>query len=78
MINTYLIEAGFYEVRWPSAPELGSTFVRPGRRQSVRVFLPHNSQEVEVYAGDLLDSKLVYRGPAADAAQLSLLALHSN
>ncbi|AYA36127.1 hypothetical protein D3Y59_03055 [Hymenobacter oligotrophus] len=79
MLTVQLIEAGFYEVNWPNTEVVGGvTYVRPGVRESVRVFLPTDACEVEVYAGDLQNGRLVYRGPAAEAAQLRYLANRTN
>ncbi|GAB2940749.1 hypothetical protein GCM10027048_01420 [Hymenobacter coalescens] len=76
MLDVQLANAGFYEISWPEAP--GVTYVRPGVRESVRVFLPEDSPEVEVYAGDLKNGRLVYRGPADRATQLRWLAERQN
>ncbi|WP_400190538.1 hypothetical protein [Hymenobacter sp. B81] len=78
MLNVQLVDAGFYEVCWPENEVAGATYVRPGRRESVRVFLHRDSPEVEVYTGELHGGKLVYRGPAEAAAQLRWLALRCN
>ncbi|WP_303312482.1 hypothetical protein [Hymenobacter sp. BT730] len=79
MINVQLKDAGFYEIAWPElAHEAGVTYVRPGSRECVRVFVPANSSEVEVYAGNLKEGKLVFRGPAETAATLRWLAHNRN
>ncbi|OON66987.1 hypothetical protein [Hymenobacter sp. CRA2] len=76
MLDVQLVNAGFYEISWPEAP--GATYVRPGRRESVRVYVPQASPEVEVYAGDLKNGRLVYRGPADHEACLRWLAERQN
>jgi hypothetical protein len=76
MLDVQLANAGFYEISWPEAP--GATYVRPGRRESVRVFLPAASPEIEVYAGDLKNGRLVYRGPAEQAPHLLSLEARQN
>ncbi|PJJ60850.1 hypothetical protein [Hymenobacter chitinivorans] len=78
MLTVQLANAGFYEISWPTQVIEGTTFIRPGARESVRVFLPRDSSEVEVYAGALKDGRLVYQGPAETAAQLALLGNRSN
>ncbi|TGE28242.1 hypothetical protein [Hymenobacter metallicola] len=78
MLTVQLANAGFYEISWPTQVEEGTTFIRPGARESVRVFVPRHSAEVEVYAGALKDGRLVYQGPADMAAQLTLLANRDN
>jgi|GEM_PF-6773498 len=78
MLEVQLAKAGFYEIASPESPVAGTTFVRPGHRESVRVFLPHGSPEVEVYAGSVKNGRLVYQGPAETAAQLALLANRDN
>jgi hypothetical protein len=76
--NVQLVNAGFYEIASPDSPVAGVTLIRPGQRESVRVFLPHNSTEVEVYAGSVKNGRLVYQGPAELAAQLTLLTDRNN
>ena len=78
MLTVQLENAGFYKISWPAQAVEGTTFIRPGARQSVRVFLPRDSSEVEVYAGELKTGRLVYQGPASAAAQLALLATPDN
>ncbi|WP_345112189.1 hypothetical protein [Hymenobacter algoricola] len=78
MLDQQLASAGFYEIASPATSVAGVTLIRPGQRESVRVFLPHNSPEVEVYAGSVKNGRLVYQGPAEMAAQLTLLADRSN
>ena len=79
MINVQLKDAGFYEIAWPQQVEQeGVTYVRPDAREYVRVFVPANSTEVEVYAGNLKEGKLVFRGPAETAATLRWLAHSRN
>lgn len=78
MLDKQLTNAGFYEIASPATSPTGVTLVRPGRRESVRVFLPHHSTEVEVYTGSLRGGRLVYQGPAEMAAQLTLLTDRSN
>jgi hypothetical protein len=79
MLKVQLSEAGFYEINWPTTEVTsGVTYVRPGIRESVRVFLPEDTQEVEVYAGDLKNGRLVYRGPADQAKELRWLANRVN
>ena len=78
MLTVQLENAGFYKISWPTQVEAGATFIRPGARESVRVFVPQDSSEVEVYAGALREGRLVYQGPASAAAQLALLALPKN
>ncbi|RYU78147.1 hypothetical protein [Hymenobacter persicinus] len=78
MLNAQLANAGFYEIASPDSAVAGATYIRPGYRESVRVFVPHNSAEVEVYAGSLKNGRLVYQGPAEMAAQLTLLTDRNN
>lgn len=81
MLENQLVEAGFYPISWPDTaeqPTSGTTYVRPGRRGLVRVFLCAASAQVEVYAGALQAGRLVYRGPAETAARLPLLAEQAN
>ncbi|KAA9327574.1 hypothetical protein F0P96_16465 [Hymenobacter busanensis] len=76
MLDVQLADAGFFPISWPEAPDQlpGTTYVRPGRRELVRVFLAHNRSEVAIYTGrDLRSTQLVYRGPTADAALLQQL-----
>ncbi|TGE18886.1 hypothetical protein [Hymenobacter elongatus] len=78
MLNVQLEKAGFYEISWPAQEIEGTTFIRPGAWESVRVFVPHHSPEVEVYAGALQSGRLVYQGSADMVAQLTLLTNRSN
>jgi hypothetical protein len=75
MLDVQLIEAGFYEISWPEQEAAkgklkGMTYIRPGKRESVRVFLSADAPDVEVYAGGLKDGRLVYAGPADQATLL--------
>jgi hypothetical protein len=78
MLDKQLTNAGFFEIASPDNAPAGTTLVRPGRRESVRVFLPHHSPDVEVYTGSLRSGRLVYQGPAEMAAQLTLLTDRNN
>ncbi|MBC6698520.1 hypothetical protein [Hymenobacter sp. BT190] len=78
MLDKQLTNAGFFEIASPETSPTGVTLIRPGRRESVRVFLPHNSTDVEVYTGSIRSGRLVYQGPAETAAQLTLLTDRSN
>ncbi|MCB2408703.1 hypothetical protein [Hymenobacter lucidus] len=78
MLTVQLKDAGFYEISWPTQIVEGTTFIRPGARESVRVFVPHHSPEVEVYTGALKEGRLIYQGPADMAAQLTVLTNRNN
>jgi hypothetical protein len=78
MLDKQLASAGFYEIASADPSAAGVTLIRPGHRESVRVFLPHNSPDVQVYAGSVRHGRLVYQGPAEAAAQLTLLAHRDN
>lgn len=78
MLDVQLTNAGFYEIAGSDSSLAGVTLIRPGRRESVRVFLPHNSPEVEVYTGSVRNGRLVYQGSAENAALLTLLADRNN
>ncbi|RTQ46733.1 hypothetical protein EJV47_20375 [Hymenobacter gummosus] len=80
MLDTYLVATGFYQIAWPDAPggQPGLTYVRPGVRESLRVFLCAAAPEMEVYTGELQNGRLVYRGPAELVEQLRNLAERQN
>ncbi|MCC3159786.1 hypothetical protein LJ737_21270 [Hymenobacter sp. 15J16-1T3B] len=80
MLDNYLVATGFYQISWPDGPDAkpGITFVRPGARESLRVFLCAAAPEMEVYTGDLQNGRLVYRGPAEVVEQLRNLAERQN
>lgn len=79
MLDVQLANAGFYRIAWPSTPEkTGTTYVRTGSREVVRVFVTTCASEVEVYAGDLRNGQLVFRGSPELAASLRYLAQHQN
>ena len=73
MLRQHLHTAGFFPICWaPAEPAAmpGTTYVRPTARGVLRVFVPTESDEVELYDGNLLAGKLRYRGPVASQAEL--------
>lgn len=80
MLDNYLVATGFYQIAWPHSPDAqpGQTYVRPGARESLRVFLCAAAPEMEVYSGELMNGRLVYRGPAELVEQLRNLAERQN
>lgn len=77
MLDNYLVATGFYQIASP-ATRPGLTYVRPGARESLRVFLCAAAPEMEVYSGTLMNGRLVYRGPAELVEQLRNLAERQN
>ncbi|MBG8555476.1 hypothetical protein [Hymenobacter guriensis] len=79
MLDVQLANAGFYRIAWPNTDEKpGTTYVRAGSREVVRVFVTPCASEVEVYAGGLKNGQLVFRGSPELAASLRYLAEHQN
>ena len=69
MLIQHLDRAGFFAIQWVPA-EPGTTYVRPGARGVVRVFVPADRDEMELYVGSLAAGELRYRGPVPAAAEL--------
>ncbi|MDU0372666.1 hypothetical protein ACFPAF_19850 [Hymenobacter endophyticus] len=79
MLDLQLTSAGFFEISGPVEPQqAGSTYVRPRRTETVRIFIPAGTSEVEVYAGTLRNSRLVFQGPVEQALSLPWLLPLSN
>lgn len=73
MLRQHLHAAGFFPICWaPAEPAAapGTTYVRPTAKGVLRVFVPTESQEVELYDGNLLTGQLRYRGPVGSQAEL--------
>jgi hypothetical protein len=80
MLVSHLYDAGFFPIQWPlAAPKAaaGNTYVRPCPQGVVRVFVPAEATEVEVYAGSLTAGELRYRGPAPSENELRQLILQT-
>ncbi|TYZ14451.1 hypothetical protein FY528_01605 [Hymenobacter lutimineralis] len=79
MLDMQLANAGFYRIAWPETNEKpGTTYVRTGSREVVRVFVTQCASEVEVYAGGLRNGQLVFRGSPESAASLRYLVHQQN
>ena len=72
MLSQQLNEAGYFPILWAPA-ELGTTYVRPGARGVLRVFVPAHRAELELYTGPLAAGELRYRGPVPPEAELRKL-----
>lgn len=72
MLSQHLNEAGYFPILWAPA-EPGTTYVRPGARGVLRVFVPAHRAELELYAGPLVAGELRYCGPVPPEAELRLL-----
>lgn len=72
MLALQLDRAGFFPIQWAPA-EPGTTYVRPSAQGVLRVFVPADSEEVELYAGSLAEGELRYRGPVPPEAELRQL-----
>ncbi|HEX8329751.1 MAG TPA: hypothetical protein VF629_19600 [Hymenobacter sp.] len=80
MLASHLHDAGFFPIEWPTAlpePVAGRTYVRPCPQGVLRVFVPAESKEVEVYAGRLTAGELRYRGPAPSETELRQLIINA-
>ncbi|HEX8507283.1 MAG TPA: hypothetical protein VF630_18105 [Hymenobacter sp.] len=78
MLIVHLHDAGFFPIQWaPKAADSvpGRTFVRPSAKGTLRVFVPAEGQEVELYAGSLAHGELRYRGPVPGETELRQLLL---
>lgn len=74
MLDLHLISAGFFEISGPvESQQAGSTYVRPRHAETVRIFVPAGANKVEVYAGSLRNSRLVFQGPVEQALSLPWL-----
>jgi hypothetical protein len=74
MLDSQLTSAGFFEISGPAEPPRpGTTYVRPRATETVRIFLPADNSRVEVYAGTLRNSRLVFSGPLEQALTLPWL-----
>lgn len=74
MLHSWLHNAGFFPIQWPGIEEdfpAGATYVRPGATELLRVFVPGNGREVEVYAGTLSTPRLRYQGPVSSEVELA-------
>lgn len=72
MLQSHLENAGFFAIQWTPA-KLGTMYVRPSAHGVQRVFVPANTEEVELYAGSLAAGELRYRGPVPPEAELRQL-----
>ncbi|WP_426059763.1 hypothetical protein [Hymenobacter sp. B1770] len=75
MLN-FLSAAGFFAICWTPADapaQPGATYVLPGPRGVVRVFVPAGGGDVEWYTGRLSAGQLRYRGPLTSEDQLQKL-----
>ena len=61
-----LEHAGFFPIHW----EAGTSYVRPGAHEVLRVVIPPTGTEIELYGGRLLAGDLRYRGPVHGHAHL--------
>ncbi|MCA8829865.1 hypothetical protein [Hymenobacter pini] len=74
MLDSQLTNAGFFEISGPVEPPLpGTTYVRPRAAETVRIFIPADGSGVEVYAGSLRNSRLMFKGPIDQALTLPWL-----
>jgi len=72
MLWQQLNEAGYFPILWaPTEP--GTTYVRPGARGVLRVFVPAHRAELTLYAGSLAAGELRYRGPVPPETELRQL-----
>lgn len=63
MLTSFLHKEGFFPIRWTETATPGTTYVRPGAKGVLRVFVPVLSDNVELFVGSLLAGKLRYSGP---------------
>jgi hypothetical protein len=61
-----LEHAGFFPIHW----EAGTSYVRPGAHEVLRVAISPDVTEIELYGGRLLGGDLLYRGPVHSHAHL--------
>lgn len=76
MLTLHLHDAGFFPIQWlPTAANSvpGRTFVRPSAKGMLRVFVPAENEQVELYAGSLTEGELRYRGPVPSESELRQL-----
>ncbi|RSK43945.1 hypothetical protein [Hymenobacter rigui] len=79
MLDSQLTNAGFFEISGPvEPPQPGITYVRPQANETVRIFIPADGSGIEVYAGTLRQSRLVFNGPIEQALALPWLLPPSN
>ena len=73
LTHTGLLQAGFtLESHLPSGTryEAGELYMRLGLGGTVRLFLPHGSDQVEISSGSIYHPTVHYTGPVLDAEQL--------
>jgi hypothetical protein len=76
MFLAHLHDAGFFPIQWaPVSPDPvpGHTYVLPSAKGVLRVFVPAEGKEMELYAGSLANGQLRYRGPVPNKAKLQQL-----
>jgi hypothetical protein len=76
MLLKLLSAAGFFAINWAAAAaptRPGLTYVLPGVRGVVRVFVPAGGGDVEWYTGRLSEGQLRYCGPLTSKDQLQNL-----
>ncbi|WP_426491680.1 hypothetical protein [Hymenobacter sp. 102] len=74
MLDFQLTTAGFFEISGTAdALSPGTTYVRPRAAETVRIFIPADGSGIEVYAGTLRNSHLVFRGSREQALTLPWL-----
>lgn len=73
MLTLHLHNAGFFPIRWTETAVPGTTYVRPGAKGVLRVFVSAQHDEVKLFAGSLSAGKLCYSGPVHGETELRQL-----
>ena len=73
MLTVHLHREGFFPIKWTDTATPGTTYVRPTAKGVVRVFVPAQPGEVELYVGSLQAGQLRYSGPVPGEAELQQL-----
>ena len=73
MLTTHLHREGFFPIQWADAATPGTTYVRPTPKGVVRVFVPAQHNEVQLYVGSLQAGQLRYCGPVPGPDELRQL-----
>jgi hypothetical protein len=73
MLTVHLHKEGFFPISWADTTTPGTTYVRPTAKGVVRVFVPAQHNELQLYMGSLQAGQLRYCGPVPGAVELRQL-----